>query len=200
MPFVFPTPVGVFPTLLSSWKTMLRLPHTRGGVSYDLERMRKCVESSPHPWGCFRLMDAVRCWTVVFPTPVGVFLQGGAGGGFCPGLPHTRGGVSRVLHARQTQNLSSPHPWGCFWHSRAVGDDLRVFPTPVGVFLNLPRHPITVNRLPHTRGGVSSSPSSVVNVTTSSPHPWGCFLFKKSRIIEPWVFPTPVGVFPAPRP
>ena len=70
---------------------------------------------------------------------------------------------------------SSPRPWGCFY----IEDDNRmpmdVFPTPVGVFLDdlSPLAPPT--RLPHARGGVSTTNTGQDIVFGSSPRPWGCF-------------------------
>ncbi len=50
---VFPTPVGVFPLILTRVHIMTRLPHARGGVSLDNMRYGDSAESSPRPWGCF---------------------------------------------------------------------------------------------------------------------------------------------------
>ena len=53
---VFPTPVGVF--LLFPLLLIVKgcLPHTRGGVSECYRDQDLEEESSPHPWGCFRLV------------------------------------------------------------------------------------------------------------------------------------------------
>ena len=51
----------------------ISLPHTRGGVSlWSLEGV-DFHKSSPHPWGCFRLLASFLFVAIVFPTPVGVF-------------------------------------------------------------------------------------------------------------------------------
>ena len=92
--------------------------------------------------------------------------------------------------------LSSPHPWGCFLVQIVPRVIDAVFPTPVGVFPILDGS-ITVNvGLPHTRGGVSGCRTLLPEVSRSSPHPWGCFLFEDDYEKLMWVFPTPVGVFP----
>ncbi len=72
---------------------------------------------------------------IVFPTPVGVFLdvQGGVGG--ATSLPHARGGVSKGLIMDAIKLSSSPRPWGCFYRVTGTGSHFFVFPTPVGVFL-----------------------------------------------------------------
>ena len=70
---VFPTPVGVFPSLLETWHRLLGLPHARGGVSVINISAVFDVESSPRPWGCFPLRRKSSAALKVFPTPVGVF-------------------------------------------------------------------------------------------------------------------------------
>ena len=91
---VFPTPVGVFP--FAAWIAWQEagLPHARGGVSATCGGCGGLQSSSPRPWGCF-------CWAVrgakvglVFPTPVGVFLDTVQTSAANKGLPHARGGVS----------------------------------------------------------------------------------------------------------
>ena len=50
---VFPTLVGVFPTIGCLSRGVLRLPHARGGVSSAA--LPRCLppSSSPRSWGCF---------------------------------------------------------------------------------------------------------------------------------------------------
>ncbi len=134
---VFPTPVGVFPKQASMKAVFTSLPHARGGVSFYLPRFHQGIRSSPRPWGCFpdrvgQLGDAL-----VFPTPVGVFLEAGSGGLWRQRLPHARGGVSNLSLFRITIILSSPRPWGCFFQKGGTGKVIDVFPTPVGVFPSL---------------------------------------------------------------
>ena len=50
---VFPMPVGVFLTSFSPGHPHDRLPHARGGVSYESIRDGRLDPSSPCPWGCF---------------------------------------------------------------------------------------------------------------------------------------------------
>ena len=79
---------------------------------------------------------------------------------------------------------------------------LRVFPTPVGVFLLLVIKRWDMSSLPHARGGVSDTDWLTSIAATSSPRPWGCFQGRFKRYRQRFVFPTPVGVFPwcLPRP
>ncbi len=174
---VFPTPVGVFLALGRVRGPGQRLPHTRGGVSGHCSAWRLRVSSSPHPWGCFHLQNHCHHHRHVFPTPVGVFLQGWHKNGRRFGLPHTRGGVSEDGLRPVRPAESSPHPWGCFVQ------------TPPDVF--------KATGLPHTRGGVSIQPWGDTLAWQSSPHPWGCFFEEFCPLFAEHVFPTPVGVFPA---
>ena len=50
---------------------------------------------------------------------------------------------------------------------------IKVFPTPVGVFLSFHGSEIKWARLPHTRGGVSCKTGFQGSDCLSSPHPWG---------------------------
>ncbi len=115
----------------------------------------------------------------VFPTPVGVFLYRIDEWSGLEGLPHARGGVSRVTASALVRVKSSPRPWGCFPRSIVVAQFDAVFPTPVGVFLCFFRAKLSASRLPHARGGVSLACHMAIHTKT--------------------VFPTPVGVFPKAR-
>ena len=132
-----------------------RLPHTRGGVSFSHGTSSPALKSSPHPWGCFPCALPAFSFSIVFPTPVGVFLFGRFEADNPVRLPHTRGGVSQTLTDGSTVTESSPHPWGCFCLAAASVKGRGVFPTPVGVFPATTAMRISPRRLPHTRGGVS---------------------------------------------
>ena len=90
---------------------------------------------------------------------------------------------------------SSPHPWGCFLGPSVCFPAFFIFPTPVGVFLDLALREYREEYLPHTRGGVSSPSRSRSGKESSSPHPWGCFHSPFERLGDHVIFPTPVGVF-----
>mgnify|MGYP006880515192 CR=1 FL=1 len=75
---------------------------------------------------------------------------------------------------------------------------VRVFPTPVGVFLAPTEYHAELVRLPHARGGVSAGFRIQQSVALSSPRPWGCFYPAYYGVYPYFVFPTPVGVFPLP--
>ena len=51
-------------------------------------------------------------------------------------------------------------------------------------------------RLPHARGGVSTSRAHTHDTPQPSPRPWGCFFYKGGWLRSDKAFPTPVGVFP----
>ena len=92
-------------------------------------------KSSPRPWGCFQTYILPGRFWVVFPTPVGVFPCRSTLDVRKNGLPHARGGVSDMVFDEKGDTGSSPRPWGCFRWLADFGLPVKVFPTPVGVFL-----------------------------------------------------------------
>jgi len=150
---------------------------------------------SPRPWGCFYGLLAIGVFIAVFPTPVGVFLDYRQQKQTILGFPHARGGVSLAAFTRFGLHLFSPRPWGCFQWYPFFGLQLRVFPTPVGVFLKKRTAKKPARCFPHARGGVSQ-PGSFRNLLKQfSPRPWGCFSASTGASQCGRVFPTPVGVF-----
>ena len=131
---VFPTPVGVFPMSGKRLASVMGLPHARGGVSAAATASSSGFWSSPRPWGCFFRRPADASPRVVFPTPVGVFPIQARASRCSRGLPHARGGVSRLQALHLCGKASSPRPWGCFRIGAAARARSCVFPTPVGVF------------------------------------------------------------------
>ena len=131
---VFPTPVGVFLLLRRLLRLIWSLPHARGGVSTARSETRISSQSSPRPWGCFRVLHASRRGCAVFPTPVGVFPRQFSAPSRKKSLPHARGGVSASPTPPPRLPWSSPRPWGCFPPMPLARSMRRVFPTPVGVF------------------------------------------------------------------
>ena len=95
----------------------------------------------------------MRKFRVVFPTYVGVFLSDFSERLLDLGLPHVRGGVSRVNRHEVLRTLSSPRTWGCF-----LADAVDVF---------------TLDGLPHVRGGVSKMFDTRYIKSVSSPRTWG---------------------------
>ena len=91
---VFPTLVGVFLYARSSLFFTGRLPHARGGVSTWRQPKMVSKRSSPRSWGCFPFPHLPQRGGAVFPTLVGVFLDGRGIRFDLRGLPHARGGVS----------------------------------------------------------------------------------------------------------
>ena len=172
---VFPTPVGVFLHTKPFSYPRHGLPHARGGVSIfqGLEKAKKV--SSPRPWGCFYCKGIRSALSMVFPTPVGVFLRTGTTVYVFLSLPHARGGVSKKVMCEEKHQESSPRPWGCFYSEKVKAEREEVFPTPVGVFLRCSISSYLDRCLPHARGGVSHVSESEVLRLASSPRPWGCF-------------------------
>ena len=131
---VFPTHVGVFRKSVHACASAHCLPHARGGVSLFLLMSRFLVLSSPRTWGCFFPGSFGGSFVQVFPTHVGVFLQDTIGDAEIIGLPHARGGVSK-LHGQDFRwSWSSPRTWGCFFSPVIWKPSALVFPTHVGVF------------------------------------------------------------------
>ncbi len=91
---VFPTPVGVFPSVVSDTSGLYGLPHARGGVSGSIGLDTSATGSSPRPWGCFFTPSLLTNVAEVFPTPVGVFPTSTMIYRSKRCLPHARGGVS----------------------------------------------------------------------------------------------------------
>ena len=94
---IFPTCVGVFLAKALVDRLGDRLPHVRGGVSVNQKSLQSSSGSSPRAWGCFFSSCSATMEKKVFPTCVGVFLLECYY--FCRvcGLPHVRGGVSKVV-------------------------------------------------------------------------------------------------------
>ena len=111
-------------------------------------------------------------------------------------LPHTRGGVSIIGFMGSCRKMSSPYTWGCFQILKRKLQNSKVFPIHVGVFLfgHLKRG--VRERLPHTRGGVSSIKIVFIVKGLSSPYTWGCFQGWHHQGGHHQVFPIHVGVFP----
>ena len=193
---VFPTPVGVFPSSAGMLRGLPRLPHARGGVSSELVAEVRALRSSPRPWGCFSTGAGISVSPNVFPTPVGVFPFPTSALWPELGLPHARGGVSKLRDANSKMDSSSPRPWGCFRTEKDLMMRSDVFPTLVGVFLGQTAGYEIATGLPHARGGVSTSGSTTPPAPPSSPRPWGCFQLAAQGMVYVEVFPTPVGVFP----
>ena len=90
-------------------------------------------------------------------------------------FPHTRGGVPIIDDTNSALSPFSPHTWGCTCGPDSQSREGIVFPTHVGVYLNVAIESGRESCFPHTRGGV--------------PVWWGYF---SSMVV---VFPTHVGVY-----
>ena len=146
---VFPTHVGVFPSLPHQTRLEKRLPHARGGVSCQEKFFARFTLSSPRTWGCFSPGADRNVIPGVFPTHVGVFLAFSQPTGQIGGLPHARGGVSDT-YAELIKQKS-------------------VFPTHVGVFHARGGLVRFWHCLPHARGGAPSRGCP----RKPLPHSWG---------------------------
>ena len=187
--------MGVFLWQSGRSATGGRLPHARGGVSKPAVAGGWVGRSSPRTWGCFPSVLNVLLNYPVFPTHVGVFPPLARAMSLRWGLPHARGGVSRLMQVAIVLATSSPRTWGCFYIPGGAGAAGIVFPTHVGVFPTQGRCLSSPRRLPHARGGVSLYPAGCSVMPPSSPRTWGCFS-RFMVVVDPaHVFPTHVGVF-----
>ena len=107
-----------------------------------------------------------------------------------------RGGVSTPLCVSEHFSKSSPRAWGCFFRANFYNENIAVFPTCVGVFLQKGFSRISGKSLPHVRGGVSVQYTKRLPAKRSSPRAWGCFYPSGEYDTSEYVFPTCVGVFP----
>ena len=189
--------MGVFLTITTEELASIRLPHARGGVSPKGGHHGKSKRSSPRTWGCFFIGSPFVAVSTVFPTHVGVFLNRRKAFLSGSGLPHARGGVSMRCYVQPFCMVSSPRTWGCFLGPAATVFRLCVFPTHVGVFLNVDICVCKPDSLPHARGGVSSRYCCCGSGFPSSPRTWGCFCATRGTLSLRRVFPTHVGVFPS---
>ena len=151
----------------------------RGGVSVAFFAPKKRKRSSPRAWGCFSCQWILLCRQNVFPTCVGVFPRCGAPSICGSRLPHVRGGVSEQKDFQEDERVSSPRAWGCFLTSQLSSLFRRVFPTCVGVFLQLDVRGRMAAGLPHVRGGVSHWRWPLSSPYWSSPRAWGCFHYRQ---------------------
>ena len=172
---VFPTLVGVFRSLVLPVLLISSLPHARGGVSTLEGKGFAELVSSPRSWGCFQRPGVFPAFCIVFPTLVGVFLWPSRTAAGYPRLPHARGGVSAKAVTAARHLASSPRSWGCFPAAPALPRVGMVFPTLVGVFLQMKVCSMIGEGLPHARGGVSNPYDVSRCGKGSSPRSWGCF-------------------------
>ena len=167
--------MGVFLPISTTSVPTSGLPHVRGGVSINIQYVKKLPTSSPRAWGCFFQFQRLPCQILVFPTCVGVFPSRLSTSLRSSSLPHVRGGVSIAEMAWKMQKMSSPRAWGCFSMICATVCVVDVFPTCVGVFLRVHGRANNRRSLPHVRGGVSYCYYVTYDCQASSPRAWGCF-------------------------
>ncbi len=142
---------------------------------YNNLTLRHILVFSPRPWGCFFVVIQKQCCKVVFPTSVGVFLNGYGYAGVETSFPHVRGGVSSFAASIAAVVRFSPRPGGCFCQMHRFLYIKLVFPTSVGVFLLDEQMALCTDCFPHVRGGVSPVGTIYFEVLKFSPRPWGCF-------------------------
>ena len=153
------------------------------------------VMFSPHTWRCFRVGVPHGRAGQVFSTHVEVFPQCVSAPSDCQCFLHTRGGVSKSVFTVADDAQFSPHTWRCFLLSSSPTTSTTVFSTHVEVFPCDCANSSKPLSFLHTRGGVSSVPSSNQSNPLFSPHTWRCFLLSSSPTTSTTVFSTHVEVF-----
>ncbi len=214
------------PTRSCRFRALPHSPHTWGSLRRPLTHwstvdttgwVAKKYLSSPHAWGSVLQIVPMLRDHVVFPTGVGVCLRPPRASSYRCRLPHIRGGLSFVSYVLVTTTVPSPHAWGSVHVFRLFSGLEEVFPICVGV---CPRkrlrhgHVFSVTRggfsqvwdtdhvhtrLPYTRGGLSVRGGVALGRTISSPRAWGSVPQGAVVRRHAAVFPTQVGIFPAPR-
>ena len=175
MKTVFPAYAGVFLSAPLLTRFLVGLPRIRGGVSCEIETMRRTGRSSPHTRGCFYRQRHVQGHLPVFPAYAGVFPRFIYLSTLCPSLPRIRGGVSAHGNSRNAYVQSSPHTRGCFPRTACRRSAGAVFPAYAGVFPLAQGRGVQIRGLPRIRGGVSFLICHTVSINASSPHTRGCF-------------------------
>ena len=110
-------------------------------------------------------------------------------------FPHTRGdGPDPKLNPSPTL-MFSPHPWG-WTEEDTLGTAVLhlVFPTPVGMDLQMAHNIFGKRCFPHTRGDGPAIPRARRSTNRFSPHPWGWTVGVPREHGFAAVFPTPVGM------
>ena len=118
---------------------------------------------------------------------MGVFLEASFTDWTSLSLPHARGGVSMSDSIWETEEGSSPRPWGCFHLLAPSHTEEPVFPTPVGVFRSAGVKLTRISSLPHARGGVSLSWYLYWYWYSSSPRPRGVLKVLTEGLVTIWV-------------
>ena len=107
---------------------------------------------SPHPWGWTENLVHGPGDLRVFPTPVGMDRLWASRLLSALGFPHTRGDGPAEADRVAEVSRFSPHPWGWTGQPARLGLLIAVFPTPVGMDLDVEACEVPVHRFPHTRG------------------------------------------------
>ena len=130
---VFPTPVGMVPTVTASVTGGVSFPHARGDGPCHHVPLVMTFAFSPRPWGWSPIQTVQAPRRAVFPTPVGMVPIAIAEGVPWFGFPHARGDGPGKRDVSCYFRTFSPRPWG--WSGIRGGASMggKVFPTPVGM-------------------------------------------------------------------
>ncbi|GBC61454.1 hypothetical protein DENIS_2414 [Desulfonema ishimotonii] len=148
-----------------------------GDVSPHKDAMQALKAFTPHVWGCFGWFAIWWKRGEVYPTCVGMFRAPASCISSSVSLPHMCGDVSLMAIMYLTEELFTPHVWGCFDEAASIKTLHDVYPTCVGMFHMRVFFSVSESRLPHMCGDVSPTSAVAVAIISFTPHVWGCFVW-----------------------
>ena len=188
--------MGVYLAHCQGANYRLCFPHACGGVPILADNILSQGEFSPRMWGCTSYGGHARNAAQRFPHACGGVPCNGRVCHRAKRFPHACGGVPNVREAPIHQVGFSPRMWGCTVQSLKSGSRGNVFPTHVGVYHESSFVGISENRFPHACGGVPCRAVEISPAYWFSPRMWGCTCCFCKEIVNFFVFPTHVGVYP----
>ena len=171
-----------------------RFPHARGDGPSSRPASPACSRFSPRPWGWSVLCCCYVQSEIVFPTPVGMVRNFSSSSEIPKGFPHARGdGPHENKNALRNRRFS-PRPWGWSDDFHKQQRFYSVFPTPVGMVLEIVTPHRSQISFPHARGDGPYTHSRYLASKKFSPRPWGWSADVQRLPDVRAVFPTPVGM------
>ncbi len=200
---LLPAPAGMVPSAAARPTRRSPAPRAREDGPQLWPHIRKTVACSPHPLGCFQVLDLFRLPPTLLPAPAGMFPKSFAPGWTRPTVPRTRGDVPTRRCACSSTDRGSrfkARRQGCSRRWNAWKSARALLPATAGMF---PRgHPPRggPSAAPRTRGDVPRISGRNVAVGFCSPHPQGCSLAAVLVAQVVFLLPAPAGMFPSTPP
>ena len=191
---VLPTRVGMSRASSLARRKKPCSPHTRGDVPGHALALSSVQPFSPHAWGCPASRSPPGNCCSVLPTRVGMSRNRPRNAGTWAGSPHTRGDVPPSVVVVAPHAVFSPHAWGCPGAGGKPPHRPWVLPTRVGMSRVFGNGASSGRSSPHTRGDVPKTRFGRHQMTSFSPHAWGCPNRRGAVRQDPGVLPTRVGM------